>query len=106
MVNEPRSSVPPRITDSRPTLTAQFGEVVELPCAAQGYPIPQYRCDGQLKINIFNCSNCLVYLQETFVFLQRIILDNFYIVVLCGSARNLISIFYLFSLCRPSDGIG
>ncbi|XP_076034195.1 cell adhesion molecule Dscam1-like isoform X3 [Oratosquilla oratoria] len=43
MVNEPRSSVPPRITDSRSSVTAQIRDTVELPCAAQGFPIPQYK---------------------------------------------------------------
>ncbi|XP_047475797.1 Down syndrome cell adhesion molecule-like protein Dscam2 isoform X2 [Penaeus chinensis] len=43
MVNEPRSSVPPRITDSRSSIRASVRDTVELPCAAQGYPIPQYK---------------------------------------------------------------
>ncbi|KAG0717009.1 Down syndrome cell adhesion molecule [Chionoecetes opilio] len=42
MVNEPRSSVPPRITDSRSAVTASLRHTVEMPCAAQGFPIPQY----------------------------------------------------------------
>ncbi|XP_069185985.1 cell adhesion molecule Dscam1 isoform X2 [Procambarus clarkii] len=43
MVNEPRSSVPPRITDSRSGVTATIRRTVELPCAAQGFPIPHYQ---------------------------------------------------------------
>ena len=43
MVNEPKSSVPPRITDSRSSVKASIRETVELPCAAQGYPIPKYK---------------------------------------------------------------
>ncbi|CAL4079327.1 unnamed protein product, partial [Meganyctiphanes norvegica] len=43
MVNEPRSSVPPRITDSRTSVRATVRDTAELPCAAQGYPIPHYQ---------------------------------------------------------------
>ncbi|KAK8378810.1 hypothetical protein O3P69_009493 [Scylla paramamosain] len=52
MVNEPRSSVPPRITDSRSSVTASLRHTVELPCAAQGFPIPQYqwhRVNGKVE---------------------------------------------------------
>ncbi|XP_068223029.1 cell adhesion molecule Dscam1-like isoform X2 [Palaemon carinicauda] len=55
MVNEPRSSVPPRITDSRSTVTASVRDTVELPCAAQGYPIPQYqwhRISGKVEVAV------------------------------------------------------
>ena len=43
MVNEPRSSVPPRITDSRSSVKVSIRDTIELPCAAQGYPIPVYQ---------------------------------------------------------------
>ncbi|PRD35231.1 UNVERIFIED_CONTAM: Dscam2 [Trichonephila clavipes] len=35
-------TVPPRVTDSRTALSAVQGDVVELPCAAQGFPVPRY----------------------------------------------------------------
>ncbi|KAK8728929.1 hypothetical protein OTU49_008876, partial [Cherax quadricarinatus] len=55
MVNEPRSSVPPRITDSRSSVTATVRRTVELPCAAQGFPIPQYqwhRVTGKVEVAV------------------------------------------------------
>ncbi|GFW05552.1 transposable element Tcb2 transposase [Trichonephila clavipes] len=37
-----RSSVSPRITHSQPKIETEVGHSVELPCAAQGYPLPKY----------------------------------------------------------------
>ena len=34
------SSIPTRITDSKPIIQGEEGSTAELPCAAQGYPIP------------------------------------------------------------------
>uniref|UniRef100_T1JCZ7 Down syndrome cell adhesion molecule-like protein Dscam2 n=1 Tax=Strigamia maritima TaxID=126957 RepID=T1JCZ7_STRMM len=42
IVTDPRSSIPPRITDSKSSVVAKQGENVVLPCAGQGYPIPVY----------------------------------------------------------------
>ncbi|XP_046988372.1 uncharacterized protein LOC124594066 [Schistocerca americana] len=42
LVTEPQSSVPPRITDSRSHVTVRLREPAELPCAAQGFPLPTY----------------------------------------------------------------
>ncbi|XP_046985890.1 Down syndrome cell adhesion molecule-like protein Dscam2 [Schistocerca americana] len=42
LVTSPQSSVPPRITDSRSHVQARYGQPVELPCAAQGFPLPSY----------------------------------------------------------------
>ncbi|XP_071549821.1 cell adhesion molecule Dscam1-like [Panulirus ornatus] len=55
MVNEPRSSVPPRITDSRSSVMASVRHTVELPCAAQGFPIPHYqwrRISGKEEVTV------------------------------------------------------
>ncbi|XP_054713933.1 cell adhesion molecule Dscam2-like [Uloborus diversus] len=41
-VTDARSSVSPRITHSQPKIEAEVGHSVELPCAAQGYPLPKY----------------------------------------------------------------
>lgn len=41
--SEPRGSIMPRITDSKTFITARQGDLVMLPCAAQGYPLPTYR---------------------------------------------------------------
>uniref|UniRef100_T1J817 Down syndrome cell adhesion molecule-like protein Dscam2 n=1 Tax=Strigamia maritima TaxID=126957 RepID=T1J817_STRMM len=41
-VTEPRGSVPPRITDHRPSVHVVQGDAVLLPCAAQGFPLPSY----------------------------------------------------------------
>ena len=38
--SESFSNLPPRITDSKPIIQREEGSTVELPCAAQGYPIP------------------------------------------------------------------
>lgn len=43
IVTDPKSSVPPRITHTKPLIQVQEGGSVELPCAAQGYPTPSYR---------------------------------------------------------------
>lgn len=43
IVTDPKSSVPPRITHTKPIVHVQEGNHVELPCAAQGYPTPTYR---------------------------------------------------------------
>ncbi|XP_049771824.1 Down syndrome cell adhesion molecule-like protein Dscam2 [Schistocerca cancellata] len=42
LVTSPQSSVPPRITDSRSHVQARYRQPVELPCAAQGFPLPTY----------------------------------------------------------------
>ncbi|XP_049947469.1 Down syndrome cell adhesion molecule-like protein Dscam2 [Schistocerca serialis cubense] len=42
LVTSPQSSVPPRITDSRSHVQARYRQPVELPCAAQGFPLPSY----------------------------------------------------------------
>ncbi|XP_049947508.1 Down syndrome cell adhesion molecule-like protein Dscam2 [Schistocerca serialis cubense] len=42
LVTSPQSSVPPRITDSRSHVQARHRQPVELPCAAQGFPLPSY----------------------------------------------------------------
>ncbi|XP_071538216.1 cell adhesion molecule Dscam1-like [Panulirus ornatus] len=55
MVNEPRSSVPPRITDSRSSVSATVRHTIELPCAAQGFPIPHYqwrRISGKEEVTV------------------------------------------------------
>ncbi|KAF8796637.1 Down syndrome cell adhesion molecule-like [Argiope bruennichi] len=41
-VTDARSSVSPRITHSQPKIETEVGHTVELPCAAQGYPLPKY----------------------------------------------------------------
>ncbi|GFT49895.1 down syndrome cell adhesion molecule-like protein 1 [Nephila pilipes] len=41
-VTDARSSVSPRITHSQPKIETEVGHSVELPCAAQGYPLPKY----------------------------------------------------------------
>ncbi|XP_015912285.1 cell adhesion molecule Dscam1 [Parasteatoda tepidariorum] len=41
-VTDARSSVSPRITHSQPKIETEVGHTVELPCAAQGYPVPRY----------------------------------------------------------------
>ncbi|GIY01317.1 ig-like domain-containing protein [Caerostris darwini] len=38
---EPHSTFPPRIIDRRTNLIVKEGSTVKLPCAAEGYPIPQ-----------------------------------------------------------------
>ncbi|GIZ02796.1 down syndrome cell adhesion molecule-like protein Dscam2 [Caerostris extrusa] len=38
----PTGSIPPRITSGRPGILIREGENAELPCTAQGYPVPQY----------------------------------------------------------------
>ncbi|RWS31821.1 Down syndrome cell adhesion molecule-like protein Dscam2, partial [Leptotrombidium deliense] len=44
VLSEPSNSVPPRITDSRSILVVQeTTDFVEVPCAAEGWPIPQYK---------------------------------------------------------------
>ncbi|XP_067123055.1 cell adhesion molecule Dscam1-like [Centruroides vittatus] len=42
IVTDSSGTVPPRITDSRSTLPAVQGNTIELPCAAQGFPVPRY----------------------------------------------------------------
>ncbi|XP_046986096.1 Down syndrome cell adhesion molecule-like protein Dscam2 [Schistocerca americana] len=42
LVTSPQNSVPPRITDSRSHVQAHYRQPVELPCAAQGFPLPSY----------------------------------------------------------------
>lgn len=43
IITDSSGTVPPRVTDSRTALSAVQGDVVELPCAAQGFPVPRYR---------------------------------------------------------------
>lgn len=40
--SDPTGSIPPRITSGRPGILIREGENAELPCTAQGYPVPQY----------------------------------------------------------------
>ncbi|XP_047106935.1 Down syndrome cell adhesion molecule-like protein Dscam2 [Schistocerca piceifrons] len=42
LVTSPQNPVAPRITDSRSHVQASYGQPVELPCAAQGHPLPTY----------------------------------------------------------------
>ncbi|XP_067138802.1 cell adhesion molecule Dscam1-like isoform X2 [Centruroides vittatus] len=42
VVTEPYGQVPPRITHSIPRIVIRRRETVQLPCAAQGYPLPSY----------------------------------------------------------------
>ncbi|CAL1268419.1 unnamed protein product [Larinioides sclopetarius] len=42
IVTDPTGSIPPRITSGRPGILIREGENAELPCTAQGYPVPQY----------------------------------------------------------------
>ncbi|GFX31181.1 hypothetical protein TNCV_2026821 [Trichonephila clavipes] len=42
VLHDSSGTVPPRVTDSRTALSAVQGDVVELPCAAQGFPVPRY----------------------------------------------------------------
>ncbi|XP_022248097.1 Down syndrome cell adhesion molecule-like protein Dscam2, partial [Limulus polyphemus] len=42
IVREPHNKAPPQITDSKSHLIAREGELVALPCVAQGYPVPIY----------------------------------------------------------------
>ncbi|XP_046988374.1 Down syndrome cell adhesion molecule-like protein Dscam2 [Schistocerca americana] len=42
LVTEPQSSVPPRVTDSRSHVSVRRRQPAELPCAAQGFPLPNY----------------------------------------------------------------
>ncbi|GFQ75213.1 down syndrome cell adhesion molecule-like protein Dscam2 [Trichonephila clavata] len=39
---DPTGSIPPRITSGRPGILIREGENAEIPCTAQGYPVPQY----------------------------------------------------------------
>ncbi|GFY40217.1 down syndrome cell adhesion molecule homolog [Trichonephila inaurata madagascariensis] len=41
IITEPHSTFPPRIIDRRTNLIVKEGSTVKLPCAAEGYPIPQ-----------------------------------------------------------------
>lgn len=41
-VTEPRGSVTPRMSDSKALVSAKQGDSVTLPCAAQGFPVPNY----------------------------------------------------------------
>ncbi|XP_022240839.1 Down syndrome cell adhesion molecule-like protein Dscam2 [Limulus polyphemus] len=43
ILKEHQASITPRITDSTHVVTAKEGEFVELPCAAQGFPVPEYK---------------------------------------------------------------
>uniref|UniRef100_T1JKQ4 Ig-like domain-containing protein n=1 Tax=Strigamia maritima TaxID=126957 RepID=T1JKQ4_STRMM len=43
IVTEPQSSVPPRITHSNPFLVGKQKSNIQIPCVAQGYPVPSYR---------------------------------------------------------------
>ncbi|XP_071040725.1 cell adhesion molecule Dscam1 isoform X2 [Parasteatoda tepidariorum] len=40
IVTEPHSTFPPRIIDRKTSLIGKQGTTVELPCAAEGYPVP------------------------------------------------------------------
>lgn len=42
IVTDAHSSVSPRITHSKSKIQVDKGQTVELPCAAQGYPVPTY----------------------------------------------------------------
>lgn len=42
VLTEAQSSVPPRLTDTRSVVTVRQKEPLEIPCAAQGYPVPTY----------------------------------------------------------------
>lgn len=42
LITDPTGSIPPRITSGRPGALVQEGDNAELPCTAQGYPVPQY----------------------------------------------------------------
>ncbi|RWS06193.1 Down syndrome cell adhesion molecule-like protein Dscam2, partial [Dinothrombium tinctorium] len=43
-LSEPSNTVPPRIIDSKSILSVREGsEMLEVPCAADGWPIPQYK---------------------------------------------------------------
>ncbi|XP_067138853.1 cell adhesion molecule Dscam1-like [Centruroides vittatus] len=42
IVTDSHSSVSPRITHSKSKIQVDKGQTVELPCAAQGYPVPTY----------------------------------------------------------------
>lgn len=40
VVTDPHSNFPPRIINRKPSVIIRQGETVELPCAAEGYPLP------------------------------------------------------------------
>ncbi|XP_049800318.1 Down syndrome cell adhesion molecule-like protein Dscam2 [Schistocerca nitens] len=51
LVTSPQSSVPPRITDSRSHVQARYRQPVELPCAAQGFPLPTYTAEFRNSVS-------------------------------------------------------
>nr|XP_042906185.1 Down syndrome cell adhesion molecule-like protein 1 homolog [Parasteatoda tepidariorum] len=42
ILTDPTGSIPPRITSGRTSALVQEGGNAEIPCTAQGYPVPQY----------------------------------------------------------------
>lgn len=43
LFSDPTGSAQPRITDSSSVIYSKQNQLVVLPCAAQGYPLPTYR---------------------------------------------------------------
>ncbi|XP_022258397.1 Down syndrome cell adhesion molecule-like protein Dscam2, partial [Limulus polyphemus] len=43
IIKEPHANVTPRLTDSVPMVTVKEGDPVELACAVQAFPIPEYK---------------------------------------------------------------
>ncbi|UYV70832.1 hypothetical protein LAZ67_8000774 [Cordylochernes scorpioides] len=42
VLSDSSGTVPPRVTDSRSVVRTLQGDTVEIPCAAQGFPVPKY----------------------------------------------------------------
>lgn len=52
---DPSNTITPRIIDCRSIISVQEGsDLVEIPCAAQGWPIPTYRLVFQYRIKVCN----------------------------------------------------
>lgn len=70
------SSLPPRITDSKPTITVMEGEKTELACAAQGHPIPAYswsrKVSGSSEFESIKSNHRLIQLDGTLIIRQAL----------------------------------
>ena len=61
--SDPQSTFPPRIIDRRASILALQGSTVEVPCAAEGYPIPEIHWLKLDKNQALRTSNSQRYMQ-------------------------------------------
>ncbi|GFS58548.1 down syndrome cell adhesion molecule homolog [Trichonephila clavipes] len=79
LVTETFRDSPPRITDSKRMLKIPEGETLEVPCAAQGFPVPTYewyRKENRDRLAPLQIGNRLLQLDGTLVLRESRVEDS------------------------------